>query len=72
MLRFILAIIMIIVLLKITEDNAYIGFGLWLFLAVTFMIYTINNIDCKDVNFERKMLSTADGRRKYYKLINAQ
>ena len=72
MLRFILAILLMMVLFKITQDNAYIGFGLWLFMAVTFMTYTINSVDCEDVEFERELLKTPEGRRRYYEIINSQ
>jgi hypothetical protein len=40
----------IAVLLKIAQDNAYIGFGLYLLMYVSFMIYTMNMIDCDELN----------------------
>ena len=72
MLRFLLAVMLIAVLLKIGQDNAYIGFGAWLFLALAFMIYTTNSVDCEDIEYERKMLRTSKGRRQYYRMINSQ
>lgn len=75
MLRFILAVVLIAVLLKVTQDNAYLGFGLYLFLAVVFMIYTINTVnmlDCdKSTDLERKILRSPIERKKYYYMINS-
>lgn len=72
MLRFIFAVITIACLLKITQDNAYVGFGIWLFLAVSFMIYASDSVDQQHIEFERDMLKTAEGRRQYYAIINAK
>lgn len=72
MLRFILAIMLLAVIFKISQDNPYIGFGIWLFMAVTFMAYTINSVDYEDVKYERELLRTIEGRRKYYHIINSQ
>jgi hypothetical protein len=72
MIRFILAIMILVVLLKVTQDNPYVGFGIWMVLAVSFLVYTVNMIDCDDVEYEQHMLKTKEGRRKYYYLINAQ
>jgi len=62
--------------LKITQDNAYIGFGLYLFLFVSFLIYTINTVNTIDCNettsIERKILRSPSARRKYYYMINSQ
>ena len=70
MLRFILAVLLIAVLLKITQDNAYVGFGIYLLLSVSFMIYTINDVDCDEIEFERKMLRSPSTRKKYYYMLN--
>lgn len=70
MLRFILAVLLIAVLLKITQDNAYVGFGVYLFLSVAFMIYTINDVDCEEIEFERKMLRSPATRKRYYYMLN--
>lgn len=51
MLRFILAVMIIAVLLKITQDNAYIGFGLYLIMYASFMLYTMNTLDCEEGDF---------------------
>ena len=75
MLRFILAVVLIAVILKATQDNAYIGFGLYLFLIVAFMIHTINTvniIECDDTEFERKMLKTPESRKQYYYMLNSK
>lgn len=62
MLRFILAIMIIGVLLKVARINPYVGFGLWLFLSLSFMIYTNNQVDRSDIINERNLLKTHDGR----------
>ena len=72
MLRFTLAVLLIAVLLKITQDNAYIGFGIYLFLVVSFMIYTINVVDGEKIDFERNMLRSPTNRKKYYYMLNTQ
>ena len=36
------------------------------------MIYTINLVDEEDIRYEREMLKTPEGRRRYYQLINSQ
>jgi hypothetical protein len=71
-LRFILAVMILIVLMRTSQDNAYIGFSLWIFMSVSFMIYTINSVDCEDIKKERKLLKTAHGRRQYYHRINSR
>lgn len=65
-------ILVMAVLFKVTQENAYVGFGLWFSLAIMFMIHTLNEVDCEDVEFERDMLRTKKGRQKYYYLINSQ
>jgi hypothetical protein len=50
MLRFILILLIIASLLKIAQENAYISFGIYLLIYVTFMIYTINSVDCEDID----------------------
>ena len=72
MLRFILAVLIIAVMLRVTQDNPYVGFGLWFFLMLAFMIYTINSVDCEDVELEREILMSPEKRRQYYYMINAQ
>ena len=52
------------VLLKVARDNPYVGFGLWLFLSVSFMIYTNNIVDRSDIKNERDLLKTLDGRKR--------
>jgi hypothetical protein len=75
MLRFILAVVLMAVLLKVTQENAYIGFGIYLFLAVAFMIYTINTVntlDCDETTkIEREMLRSPSSRRKFYYMLNS-
>jgi len=55
----------------VSQDNAYVGFGIYLFLSVAFMIYTINAVDCEEVEFERRMLKSPRMRKKYYYMLNA-
>jgi hypothetical protein len=71
-LRFILLIMIMIVLLRVGQDNPYIGFSLYLFLSVSFVLYTNNVVECEDLKFEREMLKTPEGRRRYYELINSR
>ena len=73
MLRFILIVVLIAVLLKVTQDNAYVGFGIYLFLTVSFMIYTINTVNATDcdenTDFERKKLRTPYSRQNHYHML---
>lgn len=71
-LRFILIIMIMVVLLRVGQENPYVGFGLYLFLAVSFVLYSNNAAEYDDLQFERKMLRTPEGRRKYYQIINSQ
>jgi hypothetical protein len=71
MLRFILAIMMIGVLLKVARDNPYVGFGLWLFFALSFMIYTNNIVDRSEIKNERDLLKTFDGRKQCCDSLNS-
>lgn len=64
-----LAAVLMAVLLKVTQDNAYIGFSLYLFLAVAFMLFTINSVDCEDIEYERKLLKRLKARKKYYHMV---
>ena len=70
MLRFILAVLILAALLKLAHQNPYVGFGIWLFLSVSFMIHTTNAINCDDIKYERKMLRTPENRRQYYDAIS--
>ena len=63
---------LLIVILKVGQENAYVGFSIYLFLAVSFVTYTNNNVECDDLKFEREMLKTVEGRRRYYQLINSK
>jgi hypothetical protein len=60
------------VILKVSQENAYIGFSIYLFLAVTFVTYINNNVECSDLKFERDMLRTPEGRKQYYHIINSK
>ena len=72
MLYFILILMLIIVLFRVGQENPYVGFSLYLFLATSFVMYTNNMAECDDLRFERNMLKTPEGRRKYYHIINSQ
>jgi len=61
-----------IVLLRVGQDNPYVGFGLYLFLTVSFIMYTNNMVEYDDMAFERNLLKTPEGRRRYYQLINSR
>ena len=72
MLRFILALLLMTVIFKITQDNAYIGFSILIALAFMFIVYANNVVDYDDVRFERDMLKTPEGRWRYYNIIHSQ
>ncbi len=59
---------MIGVLLKVARDNPYVGFGLWLFCSISFMIYTNNMVDHSDIKTERDLLKTHEGRKQCCKV----
>ena len=72
MLRFIFLVMLIIVILKVGQDNPYIGFAIYLFLSTSFVIYTNNRVKYDDLEFKNKMLKTKEGRKKYYEIINSK
>lgn len=72
MLRFILILMIMVVLLSVGQDNPYVAFSLYLFMVVSFVIYTNNIAECEDLEFERELLKTPEGRQKYYLILNAQ
>lgn len=72
MLRFILIVMIMIVLLTVGQKNPYMGFSLYLVLAMSFVFYTNNLVECEDLEYEREMLKTPEGRQKYYRILNAQ
>ena len=72
MLQFILAVILVGILFKVAQEDYCIGFGIYALLAVGFMIYTNNKVEYEDTQYQRDLLKTADGRRKYYYIINSQ
>jgi hypothetical protein len=70
MLRFILAVILIAVLLKVTQMDPYVGFGLYMILATSFMIYALNAVDCDEIESRDELLKDPRNRGKYYYSIN--
>lgn len=72
MLRFLLLLMLIIVLFKVGQENPRVGFGLYLFLVCSFVIYSNNIVESKDLQFERELLKTREGRKIYYEIINSQ
>ena len=72
MLRFILIIMILIVLFRVGQENPYVGFGLYMFIAVSFVLYSNNMVESEELEFEREMLKTPEGRRTYYELINSR
>lgn len=72
MLRFILAIILIVIIFKISQENVYVSFSICVALALMFMFHTNNIIEHDDIQFERDMLKTSKGRQKYYNIIYSQ
>ena len=72
MLRFILAVMVMAVIFKVSQDNVYIGFSVLATLALMFIVHTNNIVDYDDVQFERDMLKTPEGRQRYYDIIYSQ
>jgi hypothetical protein len=60
------------VIFKVTQDNSYIGFSILLTLSFMFVVYANNIVEYDDVQFERDMLKTPEGRWKYYNIIYTQ
>jgi hypothetical protein len=71
-LMYINGLLMIAILIELARQNAYIGFGVYLFIVLLFAVFTINEIDKEDIEFERRMLRNKRNRRLYYNLINSQ
>ncbi|VBB18856.1 hypothetical protein YASMINEVIRUS_1388 [Yasminevirus sp. GU-2018] len=46
MLRFILMVMLLLVILKVSQEDPYLGFGIYLTLSVGFMLFTVNEIEC--------------------------
>lgn len=70
MLRFILIVVLIAVLLKITQSDPYVGFGLYMVLATAYMIYAINMVDCDEIEERKKLVNDPSTASKYYHSIN--
>ena len=70
MLRFILIVVLIAVLLKITQSDPYVGFGLYMVLATAYMIYAINMVDCEEIEERKRLLDDPETAGKYYHSIN--
>ena len=63
MIKFILSVILIAILLKIAQKNAYISFGIYLFTAICFFVYTINIVDTEEVVIKKK---------RFYNIVNSK
>jgi len=72
MLRFILALLIILVLLKVSQSNPQMGFGLYFLLALSFTIYTIDIVDRDDVEHERNVLRSTKRRQLFFQTINSK
>lgn len=72
MLRYILAILAIIVILRIGQDNPYISFAAITIPMMLFVFWSLNNVDNINKERERQMLKTIEGRRKIYYEINSK
>lgn len=72
MLRFIVAVLIIIVIFQISYENIYQGFTLAMVAALSFMAITINSIPSEDIDFKRIMMKTSEGANVYYKIINSK
>lgn len=72
MLRFIFIIMILVVIMKISQDNPYVGFGMYFFLSVGFMYYTINIVDRDEEELRAKRRKSAAIYDNYYYTINSQ
>ena len=72
MLRFILILLIILVLFKVSQTNPQMGFGIYLLLAIGFTIYTIDTVDKEDVEHERNLLRSTKQRRLFFQTINSK
>jgi hypothetical protein len=70
MLRFILAVMILIVMFKITQDNAYVGFGLILTGMIGFITMTNWEVDSNPQTSE--LDEEIDRNPTYYQIINSQ
>ena len=65
MLRFVLAILIIAVVLKVSQDDPYIGFGIWTLLTIAFFVYALNRVDQDDLDFKKRMKYAPKNRKKW-------
>ena len=72
MLRFIVAVAMIVIIIKLAEDNPQVASGIILALYLGFVLYSTNLADKQINDADRKLLKTSDGRKIYYGMIIAK
>ena len=72
MLRFILILISIAVILKIGKNNPYIGFTIYLFSILCFIIYTINIVNKDEKKIKTNIEETLNKRKIYYDKMNSK
>jgi hypothetical protein len=77
MLRFVLVVLILLVILKISQDDPYMGFTVYLSLYVLLMIYMMDRVDCDENEIKKSYRdSLRDGRNfddyRYYRFINSQ
>jgi hypothetical protein len=72
MLRFILIVMLLIVIVKVSQDNPYIGFGMYFALSAGFMIYTLNIVDKDEIELRIKKSKIRGRSHDKYDIINSQ
>lgn len=73
MLRFILIVMIMIVLLRVGQDDPFIGFGLYLLLALSFIYITTNYIEKQiESGALEQIPDDEEEREKYYYVINSK
>jgi hypothetical protein len=61
------------VIFKPSQDNPYLGFGMYLLLLVGFMMYANNKVECdEELEYEYRKNSRIRMKDDYYYLINFQ
>lgn len=71
MLRFILMVVLLAVIFKVSQNNPYLGFGIYFGLSVTFMIYSLNSVACdKNLSTINKQMRKIKRKRHAY-IVNS-
>jgi len=72
MLRFILIVMIMVVLLRIGQDDPYTAFGLYLLMSVSFVYYANNYVDTEVKDGRLNVAKLEANRIAYYRKINSK